>query len=880
MSAARAFSRRLLGVFARRDSDQRIAEELEFHLQMQAEENIRRGMAPDDALRAARISIGGVESVKESWRANRGLPLIESTLKDLRYALRMMRRNPGFTATVVFVLALGIGATTAVFSILYTLMLRPLPYSHSEQLIGLGEVNLKQPSGIMLGPARYANFTDWAAQNRVFSGVAAIRREAVIVNLDGQPERVRGECVSAEFFAILAMQPVRGRTLTKEDFRPGAPRTAVLSHRYWIKAFGGRTDALGRIVRIDGQRTMIVGVMPPRFRASLVEGGSRLWLPLIPDPRGTSDRAAFAYSVLARLRPGIPLERAQNDMDTIGRRLAQQYPEANQDWRVRVERIEDQLGLAARAPIARVLESLVALLLLIACANVANLLLARGAERRKEIALRLAMGAGRLRIARQLLMENLVLAAAGGLAGIVVAWWSVLALAKSSAGIFAEVGVSRFEIDGGVVLFAFGIAGATGITFGIIPAVRGSRSRVNETLKEAGAGYSAAGKKRRAANLLVTCQVALSLVLLITAGLVVTSMSQFWQFDWGFPLDRRLGIGLALSDQRYTDVTKRAAFFRDVLASASALPRVQTAALTSTNPIGQTAPMLRFRLESGAPAEANAAYRVVSPNYLRVLAIPLRNGRFLSETDTAAGEPVAVVNETMARRAWKPGQEPLGRQIEINGKWRTVVGIMADVMNQGMVGRSAYEVAVPLVQDPPHAAMLILHSEGDPLGLARPAISAIHKLDPDQPLDPVRTFEGLHADACGVFGFILSLIGSFAVIAVSLAAAGIYGVTSRSVAIRAREIGIRMALGAGRSRVVSDILREGLWLALAGIVPGALLSLLLLKVLLSKLWWLKAGAPGTIMPVSALLVAIALLACWFPARRATRVDPAATLRAE
>jgi putative ABC transport system permease protein len=373
---------------------------------------------------------------------------------------------------------------------------------------------------------------------------------------------------------------------------------------------------------------------------------------------------------------------------------------------------------------------------------------------------------------------------------------------------------------------------------------------------------------------------ALSLILLITAGLVVRSMSQFWEFDWRFPLDRRLGIGLALSDARYRDAMQRAAFFRDLLASAGSLPGVRVAALASTSPVSGYAPRLRLSLQPGAPAEANAVYRVVSPDYLRALAIPCLKGRFFSVTDTAAGEPVAVINETMAKRAWRSGEEPLGRRIEINGKWRIVVGVMADIMNQGLVGRTAYEVAVPLAQDPPIAAMLILQSDGDPLTIARPAINAIHRLDADQPLDPVSTFEGLHEEACGPFGLILSLIGSFAVIAVSLAAAGIYGVTSRSVAVRTREIGIRMALGAGRSRVTREILGQGLRLALAGIVPGALLSLLLLKVLLSKLWWLKAGAPDSIAPLAALLLAVALLACWFPARRATRVDPAATLRAE
>jgi putative ABC transport system permease protein len=340
MSAARAFVCRLLSPFARTDSEQRIDEELEFHVEMQTQENIRRGMAPGDARRAARISLGGLESVKESWRDRRGLPLVETGVQDFRYALRMMRRNPGFTATVVFVLALGIGATTAVFSILYTVILHPLPYSRSEQLIAVGEENLKQPSGMIIGQVRYANFADWAAQNRVFTDMAAIRRDNVAINVDGRPQRVRAEHVSAGFFRLLAIQPSVGRTFTNEDFLPGAARTVVLGDRYWTTAFGGRTDVLGRTLRIDGHPVTVIGVMPPRFRASLVEGGARLWLPLIPD-REDSDRTAFSYGVLARLKPGIPLERAQNDMGTIADRLAQEHPATNRDWRVRVERIED-----------------------------------------------------------------------------------------------------------------------------------------------------------------------------------------------------------------------------------------------------------------------------------------------------------------------------------------------------------------------------------------------------------------------------------------------------------------------------------------------------------------------------------------------------------
>ncbi len=632
MSARVAVSR-FLALFSKQRLDNRLDEELRCHLEMMAEENVRRGMSVEDARYDAQRAFGGLEQTKETYRDARGFRSVDSLLQDLRYAGRMMRRNPGFTALVALVLALGVGANAAVFSVLNSLFLRPLPYPNAEQLVMADEVRLKQNHGLYVGMSRYLNYVDWRSQNQVFSEMAGFRAELFNVNATGQPERVRGDRVSSEFFGLLGTKPLFGRALTIQDFAASAPRAAVLSHKYWMTAFDGRPDVLGRSIRIEGHPTTVVGVMPERFRSALIEGGARFWMPFIPEPAEVS-RETFGLTVMARLKPGVTIERAQSDMALIARRLEQQYPDSNKEWGVRLQGTQELSVQAGTTSLPRLLITAVALLLLTACANIANLLLARGVERRKEIALRVALGAGRLRVVRQLMVENILYAFLGAAGGLLMGYWLMCVLSWSAAVILDESGLPKFEMDGRVLLFALAVSAVTALIFGIVPAVRGARVDLNSALKEGGTGNSAGVSKRRLSGALVISQVTLSLVLLISAGITLKGIYEIYQFSWGFPLENRLSMGISLSARSYGTPEKRLEFFRTLLDEVQAMPGVQSAALVNALPVGFAPGTARVRTAGAADAKPiDAAHRVVSPDYTRALGIPLRKGRPFASTD-------------------------------------------------------------------------------------------------------------------------------------------------------------------------------------------------------------------------------------------------------
>ena len=876
MSALRVLAARTSGLWAKRKMEARLEEEMRCHMELLVEENIRRGMTAEEARRAARREFGGVEQVKETWRDTLGFPALDSFAQDVRHAIRAMRRNPGFSLLVVAVLAVGIGGATTVFSILNTLFYRPLRYPHPERLVLLGEAAARQRQGGRMTPVRHLIFEDWQAHAQSFEAIAAYRFEFFNVTVAGRPERVRGERVSQRFFEVLGVVPMLGRGFTASDCAPGAPAVVVLSEEYWRRALDGRSDVVGQTLRINGTPSTIAGVMPGRLRASLLEGSARLWAPLVPAGSERNRETPFAY-VMARLKPGAGIERARSEMAVISKRLAAQYPAAEGELEARVQGLQDILREARSSPAAKVIMMAVALLLLTSCANAANLLLGRAASLQKEVALRVALGAARWRVVRHFLTESLAFAAAGGAAGFALGILGTAWCSARLASVLARDGIDGFAMDGRVLVFALLVSLATAIMFGILPALRGTGVDVCEALKESGPGHSGGVSRQRLTGLLVVVEVTLSVVLVTIAGLLISSISQYWRIDWGFPIERRLLAAVTPSEGNYGAEAARLRFYTELLARAQQLAGVELAAVAGTVPLDLGVPFLRVAAEKSDRAQA--AYRAVSPAYHETLGIALRRGRLFNDADRQGGAPVALVSESLARKLW-PEQEAVGARIQVNGTWRQVVGVTADV-NQSMARMPRHEVAVPFTQAPPNSIRLVLRTHGEPSATAPSVRQMIAALDPDLPVTDLQTFHAASGMLRAPYEFILGLLGAFAVCALLLSGAGIYGVTSRGVAVRTREIGIRVALGAEPRQVLRGVLRTGLKLALAGTVLGSLGALFAIKALLTQIWWATpVPAFVWIVPVAAFMAALALVASFVPARRATSIAPAAALRAE
>lgn len=808
--------------------------------------------------------------------ADSGFPAAETLLPDIRQALRGMFRAPAFTFMVMAVLAVGIGATITVFSILNTLFFRPLAYPQADRIVMLGEAYTRGQTMGPMAPVRWLDFVEWKKEARSFSDIAAYRNQTFVLNEGGEPVRVRGERVSAGYLEMLGVRPMLGRGFAIDEYSPAAPAVIIVSEEYWERALGGRADIIGKTLRVDGAPATVVGVMPGGLRATLIEGGARLWSPLIPSGEELSyDRGAFA--VLARLAPGASIAGARAEMAVLGKRLADQHPDPDRDWTIRVDGLQETLNQAASAPVAKVLMMAVACLLLIACVNASCLLLGRAAERRKEIALRNALGAGRGRLVRQFLSESLLYAIAGGMGGVALARLAVAWCTAKMGPLLVDVGIREFAIDGRVLGFALIVSLATTLIFGILPALRGARVDLATTLKEGGGGHSAGSSRMRLTGLLVSVEVALSVVLVTSGGLLLNSIREYWRFDWKIPLEHRLAIQITPIERTYGTDAALTRFYGQFLQSVRDLPGVESAALVNSMPLHMGAYSVRVKAEG--PESLEAGYRVISPGYHSTAGLAFRSGRLFAESDTDGRPPVSLVSESLAARLW-PDKDPHGARIQVNGTWRTVVGVTAD-LPQDILRKPNYEVSVPYMQAPSKSMRVLLRVAGDP-GTAVAAVrKAVRALDPDLPLGEVQTLEETKKLLGARFEFIIGLLGAFALSAMLLAGAGIYGVTARSVAVRTREIGIRMALGADPKRVMREVFRGGLKLALAGTVPGAFLALLMIKILLSKIWWMSpVSAFFWIAPVAVLMAVLAVSASLAPARRATRVATVSALRAE
>ena len=813
---------------------------------------------------------------------------MRALLQDVRYALRTLSKQPGFTLVAVVTLALGIGANTAIFSVIDAALLRALPYRAPGRLVHLWET--KRSRDFEQREASYPDFLDWRAQgSEVFEGLAGYTPRPFTLADAGEATRTRGAAVTANFFDLLGVNAAAGRAFVAGEDGLGAKRVAVISHGLWRRRFGGARSAVGREVALDGQAYTVVGVLPADFHFAPL-GDAEVWTPLAP----TSDVAARRYQhwlkVFGRLKDGVTLAGAGAHLSTIASRIERDDPGAHAGVGLRAVELQEEFVGPVR-PVLFVLLGAVGFVLLIACTNVANLLLARSAGRRKEVAVRVALGASRWRVVRQLLTESVLLALAGGAGGLVLALWGVdVLVALIPAAQLAQMPyLQSLSLDRDVLLFACGLSLLTGVLFGLTPALSASRTDLQGALKEGGRGGTGSRGGRRLRDLLVVAEVALALVLLVGAGLLMKSLVTMLRVDPGFDTRGLLTMRVALPPARYHEEGKATRFYEEVLRRVAAVPGVRGAALTSNLPLagdgGTGTPQVVGR-QTPASDLTEAHLRTVSANYFEVLGIPLVRGRAFGERDDVKAPPVLLVNQTYAERVF-PGEDPVGRRatFKFTGDMQfEIVGVVGDEKVTSLDARTTPVVYFHSRQDSyfDSAALVARTDAADPLALASAVRDEVRALDPEVPVFAVQTLEQMVAGSRAAFmrRYPAYLTGVFACVALLLALVGIYGVVSYSVAQRTHELAVRVALGARTRDVLRLVLGHGLLLALVGIALGALGALALTRLISGLLFGVSAADPGVYLVVALLLAAVALLACLVPARRATKVDPMVALRYE
>ena len=795
-------------------------------------------------------------------------------LDDFRYAVRTLRKTPGFTAAAALTVALGIGATTSIFSVVNAVILRALPYPEPGRLMQVNEKNDKL--NLPTFAASVLNYLSWKEQTRTFEGLAAIGSANFNLVGRGEPEQYAGSTVSPSIFPLLGIRPVAGRVFHEGEDRPGGPRVAMISEGLWRRRFGGDRSLIGQTVALNGIDYTLVGIAPAEL--PLLTSGD-VWIPLVIDP-GREIRLNHVLTVIGRLRRGVAYSQAQAEMDTIAARVGMQYPEVK-DWGIRLVSFADFFVPEQLRTALWVMLGAVGCVLLIACANVANLLLSRAAGRRKEIAVRVAMGAGRGRLARQFLTESVTLSLLGGAAGMAAAVVAVRAL--NTALPPGALPVPVIPVDFTVMLFAFGITLATGLLFGLAPAWHAMRTDLNELLKHG--GRSSGGARPLVRNGLVAAELALATVLLIGAGLLIQSLYQLQRVRLGFQPENLLTFQLTPPASKYPTTARGWAFYRELLASLEALPGVRAAGLSSCIPMGAgTYTTSPASAEGGSLPPAGGSipmeWRMASAGYFRAMGIPLLRGRTFSEQDDGAAPPVAIVTEETVRRLWGEA-DPLGRVVLMSGNRHfTVVGVAGGVRSTALNQEPAPAMYIPSSFRLWPLMEVVVRAYGRP-DLLLPAVRRkVHQLDPEMPLSNVRTMEQWISNSAVQPRLNAALLGIFACVALVVAAIGVYGVLAYSVTQRVREIGLRMALGAQPGEVVSLIVREGMAVGLAGIGAGLAGAWALSQVVATLLFRVRMRDPLTYAAVAAILTLVALAACAVPAYRASRVDPMAALREE
>jgi predicted permease len=910
----RVWSRRLAGLVGGQRRDREFREELESHLQMHIDDNRRAGMSLEEARRHALIKLGGLEQVKERHRDRRSIPAIESVLKDLQFAVRLMHRDAGFTAVILVTLAIGIGANTVMFSVVNTVLLRPLPYGDPSRVMFVQSVDaVRRSPGAMAAP----DFYTYRAQNRTFDYLEAFYSSPLNLTGVADPQRVPTLIVSSGFFSALGVQPSHGRAFVSQDEEWGSHRVAMLTDGLWRQRFGGDPSTVGRRLMLNGEPYVIVGILPPKFSFLTVD--AQLYVPMSFEPGDNlNSHNNYFLRGVGRLKADVTREQAVADLNRLSDAIIAQYS-VNQGTAMDVVPLRDVLVGNVRQAVL-VLLGAVGFVLLISCANLASLLLARAVVRQREIALRLALGATRARLLRQFLIESLLLSAAGGGLGLALAYVSVDAINLISLRVLPRA--EDIQVDPGVLLFTLTVAVLTGVLLGLAPAVHSAMADVNEGLKDGTRTASEGGARLRLRGALVVAEVALSLVLLVGAGLMVKSMYQLLNVNSGFDARDVLTMQISLPARKYVDrelerqfsplaYTRSVSFFDETIARVRSLPGVQAVGAINGLPLmgeiwGKNITLFDRPLPTDLKGLSPIQYRVVAGDYFRALGIRIHSGRAFTERDNRDAPRVAIVNRVLARRDYGE-QDPLGKIISVNAPpqlWPkslveearragnlpdnyepdrfTIVGVVDDVHYAALSSAPLPLVYVPFAQGSEGTTemYLAIRTSGDPLDVAAAVRDEVAQVDRDQPIGTIRTMEDRVSASVAQRRLQMNVLGAFAVVAGLLAAIGIYGVMSYAVTQRSREIGIRLALGAARRQVVGLMLRQGMVMIGTGVVLGLLASLSLTRVIRALLFGVSATDPSVFVTIVVLLSLSAWLAAYLPARRAAQLEPTVTLRNE
>ena len=883
---------RLRALFRRDAMEAEMDEELRSHFENQVEKLVASGLPREEATRRARLGFGGYEQLKEECRDARGVSFVETLIQDLRYALRMLRNSPGFTAVAILTLALGVGANTAIFSVIDSVLLRPLPYQDPDGIVMVWENDSQHPNPH--NTVSPPDFLDWQSRNSVFAEMSALFDQRVILTGNGVPQEVVVQDVSANFFSVLGVHPILGPGFTAENGKPGHDDVIVLSYGFWKERFASDPGIIGKPVVLNGHPQIVVGVAPQNFTWFIKDGSftgakPQMWTPFI-FPASFSDRKGVGrfLTVVARLKPGTTVPQAQSQMNTIAARIAEEYPDFNGYWGANVVSVRDQISGDLR-PALLILFGAVGFVLLIACANVSSLLLARAATREREIAVRTAIGASRWRIARQLLTESVLLALIGGVIGMALAIWGTnLLLAASPENL---LDLHSIPIDWRVLAFAGGSTLLAGLLFGMLPSYISAHSGISETLKEGGRGSSAGRQLSLARGAFVVAQISLALVLLAGSGLLIRSFVRLVGVDPGFDASHLLTFKVSLPSSKYKTDAALLTFFRQLVTRVSHLPGVRSASMNSFPPFSglgsATGVHVLSQPERSLMDLPVAAVRIIGADYFSTMQIPLRAGRTFNEQELTEERHVVIINQAFADQYLK-GVNPLGQKAVIYMKSleeskntaSEIIGVVGDVRQMGLDTPAEPTVYWPHPELVMSEMTVVVRTENDPLTLVSAVRNELQQMDPEQPMAAIATMDQLLSGSLSRSRFTMLVLGVFAALALVLACVGIYGVIAYSVTQRIQEFGIRMALGANRHDVFRLVLGQGTRLTLLGIGLGIVAALIVTRLMATLLYGISATDPLTFVAVALLLALVALAACYIPARRATRVDPIVALRYE
>jgi len=875
-------------IFLRRRIFDDLSVEIEQHLEEKTEALMAEGMSRKEAAASARREFGNVARIEEQGREPWMWATMESIVADAKLAVRQLWKNPGFALATILTLGLGIGATTAIFSLVNAVLLRPLAFPEQNRLMWVKQQDHSLP-GIVPESLSYPDYFDWRAQNHTFSGIASYDGGGVTLEMDGEAQRLDAQMVSANLFQVLGVAPVRGRDFRWEDERPGN-RTVMLSYSLWQSQFGSAKDIAGKTIRLDDHSYVIAGVMPKGFQFPLEGPTPALWISLSDEADSTSpvtsQRGYDFLNVVGRLKPGVTIEQARVDLSLIASNLAKQYPKENKWYTSALVEPELQHMVGDIKPALRVLFGAVTLVLLIACANVAGLLLARGSRRSAEFALRAAIGASRAKIIRQLLVESVVLSFCGGVAGVGLAFGLLRGMVR-----LMPLNIPRMEgatIDGTVLVFVVAVSVVTGLLFGVLPAWRMSQLEPVQAMHEGTRGVAGGRGQHRMHNGLVVAQTAIGLVLLVSSGLLIRSFVRILNVDPGFDpkhvLTARMRVRVPFDPLNHD---RHVQFYSQLLTRLSALPGVQSASAGWPLPMSDTNATIRFRIVGRSIAEADLPSESVSavmPGFFETMRIPLLSGRMFGEKDDSKAAPVIMINQAFARRYF-PGENPIGKHIQvalgdgvIEKPVREVVGVVGDIKRKGLTADVEPQYFLPYAQAVITNPFLMIRTSGDPSNLEGALRAAAREMDKGAPVYQVSTLENYVSKSVAQPRFQTLLLSCFSAIALMLSAIGLYGLLSYMVAERTLEIGLRMALGAKRTDVLRMIVRRGLTLALIGLGSGLILSALMTRLLSGMLYGIKPSDPVTFAAVTGVLLIVSLAASCVPAYRAALLDPMETLR--